>query len=408
MGAITPIGNTLSQFEEGLKTGANGIDYISIFDASNHKTTFAGEIKNLNFEDHFPKPDIRKMDRHTLFALISVEEAFINSKIDLNSLNVNKCGVIWGSAISGIKTFEDEIANFYSNPQKPSFSPYFIPKIIPDIVSGLVAIKYGFLGVNFAAVSACASATHSIIAAYQNIKLGKANLIIAGGSEAAITPSGIGGFNAFKGLSQRNSDPKKASRPFDIDRDGFVVGEGAGALILEDLEHAQARNAPIIAEITGTGMTCDAYHITASHPDGFGAYLAFKEALIEAGLDIGEIDYINTHATSTQLGDISEMKAINRLVEESQTKIDFLISSTKSMTGHLLGAAGAIELIAALLSMKNNIIPATINTQEIDPEIPLKNTICLHKSTPKIVKNIASFNFGFGGHNAAIIATEYS
>ena len=320
---------------------------------------------------------------------------------------MSKCGVIWGSAIGGMKTFEDEIANYYSHPQKPSFSPYFIPKIIPDIVSGLVAIKYGFLGVNFAAVSACASSTHSIIAAYQNIKLGKANLIIAGGSEAAITPSGIGGFNAFKGLSQKNDDPKKASRPFDINRDGFVVGEGAGAIILEDLEHAQARNATIIAEITGTGMTCDAYHITASHPAGLGAYLAFKEALMEAGLNIGEIDYINAHATSTQLGDISEMKAINMLVEESKTQVDFLISSTKSMTGHLLGAAGAIELIASLLSMKNNIIPATINTQEIDPEIPLKNAICLHKFTPKTVKNIASLNFGFGGHNAAIVATDY-
>jgi 3-oxoacyl-[acyl-carrier-protein] synthase II len=406
MGTINPIGNSVEEFSEGLKNSKNGIDFITKFDTRGFKTTFAGEVKNFDFPSYFSVKEARKLDDFTKYALVAADEAIQKSKIDLKNLNMERCGVIWGSAIGGMRTFQDEILNFQLNGRLPNFSPYFIPKIIPDIVSGTIAIKYGFMGINFALVSACASSTHAIIIAYQNIKLGKADLVITGGSEAAITESGIGGFNAFKGLSQRNNDPKTASRPFDIDRDGFVVGEGAGALVMEELEHAKARNANILCEITGTGMTCDAHHITASHPDGTGAYLALKEALHEANCSISEIDYINAHATSTQLGDMSEMSAINRLKEESKTIPVFHITSTKSMIGHLLGAAGAVELIATIISMQEGFIPHTINTQQIDALIPLHEYLLINKPLKKAIRQAASLNFGFGGHNAAVIISS--
>ncbi len=406
MGTINPIANSLNEFAEALWQGKNGIDYITKFDTANFKTTFAGELKNLNYSDYLSVKDIRKMDDFTIYGMISTQEAVTHAKLNFDALDKRRCGVIWGSAIGGMSTFQDEIMNFYLNGEIPRFSPFFIPKIIPDIVAGLIAIEYGFMGVNFASVSACASSTHSILSAYQNIQLGKADLIITGGSEAAITPSGIGGFNSFKGLSQRNNSPSTASRPFDVSRDGFVVGEGSGTLILEELEHALKRNANIIAEIKGGGMTCDAHHITTSHPDGLGAYLALQEALREAGLTINQLDYINTHSTSTPVGDLSEMIAIKQLVDEANNPASFLISSTKSMTGHLLGAAGAIELIASILSMTHGCVPPTINTTKLDPEMPLKDHILLKESKEKTIANIASLNFGFGGHNAAIICSK--
>jgi 3-oxoacyl-[acyl-carrier-protein] synthase II len=406
MGTVNPIGNSVNEFWEALSHGKNGIAPITKFDTSNFKTTFAGEIKNLDYSSFLSTKEARKMDDFTKYGMVSTIEAMEQANLDLETIDKTRCGVIWGSAIGGMKTFQEEIRDYYANGEVPRFNPFFIPKIIPDIVAGLIAIKYGFMGVNFASVSACASSTHSIILAFQNIQLGKADVIVAGGSEAAVTASGIGGFNSFKGLSQRNDSPETASRPFDVNRDGFVVGEGAGTLILEELEHAKRRNATILAEVKGGGMTCDAYHITTSHPEGLGAYFAFKEALREAKLSIDAIDYINTHSTSTPVGDISEMMAIKRLAEECDGPSDFLVSSTKSMTGHLLGAAGAVELIACILSMKNGLVPPTINTTNIDPKIPLEKHILLKNAQKKSVENVACLNFGFGGHNAAVICSN--
>ncbi|GAA5023413.1 3-oxoacyl-[acyl-carrier-protein] synthase 2 [Marivirga lumbricoides] len=401
LGALTPIGNTVEEYWENLSAGKSGAGPITRFDASNFKTQFACEVKNFNAEDYFDRKEARKMDPFTQFGMIVAEQAIKDSKLDLEKINLDRAGVIWGSGIGGLKTFQEEVDNFVTNDRNPRFNPFFIPKMITDICAGLISIKYGFRGPNFVTVSACASATNALIDAFNYIRLGKADIFISGGSEASVTESGIGGFNAMKALSERNDDYSTASRPFDKDRDGFVLGEGAGALILEEYEHAKARGAKIYAEIVGGGMSADAHHMTAPHPEGLGATNVMKNALEDAGLEPTAIDYINVHGTSTPLGDLSESTAIKKVFGEHAYNLN--ISSTKSMTGHLLGAAGAIEALACILALEKQIIPPTINHFTDDEQFDPKLNFTFNKAQKREVNTVLSNTFGFGGHNTSIV-----
>lgn len=404
MGALTPIGNDLDSFWENLLAGKSGAGPITKFDAEKFKTQFACEIKDFNLEDHIPRSEARRYDPFTSYALVAVEEALKNGNINFEGLDKNRIGVIWGSGNGGIKTFNDEMIDFAERGRDPKFNPFFIPKIIADIASGIISIKYGLRGINFTTISACATSTTAIIDSFNYIKWGKANMVITGGSEAPITQAAVGGFNASRALSTRNDDPKTASRPFDQSRDGFVMGEGAGALVLESLEHAQERGAKIYAEIVGGGMAADAYHLTGTHPEGEGAVLGMNEALREAEIEATDIDHINMHATSTPVGDKSELIAIERVFG---TNPDLNISATKSMTGHLLGAAGAIEAIASIMSTIDNKIPPTINTQNVDEEWAGKYELTLGKSQEREVNYAMSNTFGFGGHIATAIFKKF-
>ena len=401
LGALTPIGSTIQEYWDGLSNGVSGAGPITRFDATKFKTRFACEIKNYNPENYFDRKEARKMDPFTQYAMIAVEEAMKDSHLDLDKINLDRAGVIWGSGIGGIRTFSDEVMSFSTGDGVPKFNPFLIPKMIIDIVTGHISIKYGFRGPNFATVSACASSTNALIDAFNYIRLGKVDVVISGGSEAAVNEVGIGGFNAMKALSERNDSPETASRPFDKDRDGFVLGEGAGCLILEEYEHAKARGANIYAEVVGGGMSADAHHITAPHPEGIGAQNVMKEALRDANLQPEDIDYINVHGTSTPLGDVGELLAIKKVFGEHAYKLN--ISSTKSMTGHLLGAAGAIEAIASVLAIKHQMVPPTINHFTDDEEIDNKLNFTFSKAQSREVNVTLSNTFGFGGHNFSII-----
>ena len=401
MGAITPIGNNLKEYNQSLFDGISGCKSITRFDASKFKTRFACELKNYDPLNYFDKKESRKMDAFAQYGLIVAEEALQDSGIDLNKIDKNKFGVIWGSGVGGIETFQNELINFSENNKNPRFNPFFIPKLIPDICPGLISIKYGLRGPNFATVSACASASNAIIDSYNYIKSGTSDIIITGGSEAAVNETGIGGFNALKALSERNDSPETASRPFDKERDGFVLGEGGGGLILENYDHAIKRNAKIHAEIIGFGMSCDAHHITAPHPDGEGARLVMNNAINNANIKKEEIDYINVHGTSTPLGDKSEIFAIENVFNEHAYNIN--ISSTKSMTGHLLGAAGAIESIASIISINKGFVPPTINHFNYDEEFSPKLNLTLNKIQKKDINIVINNTFGFGGHNTSIV-----
>ena len=401
MGAITPIGNNLKEYNQSLFNGISGCKPITRFDASKFKTRFACELKNYDPLNYFDKKESRKMDAFAQYGLIVAEEALQDSGIDLNKIDKNKFGVIWGSGVGGIETFQNELINFSENNKNPRFNPFFIPKLIPDICPGLISIKYGLKGPNFATVSACASASNAIIDSFNYIKSGTSDIIITGGSEAAVNETGIGGFNALKALSERNDSPETASRPFDKERDGFVLGEGGGGLILENYDHAIKRNAKIYAEIIGFGMSCDAHHITAPHPDGEGARLVMNNAINNANIKKEEIDYINVHGTSTPLGDKSEILAIENVFNEHAYNVN--ISSTKSMTGHLLGAAGAIESIASIISINEGSVPPTINHFNNDEEFSPKLNLTLNKIQKRDINIAINNTFGFGGHNTSII-----
>ncbi len=405
LGALTPIGNTVEEYWNSLLAGVSGAAPITRFDTEKFKTKFACEVKNFVAEDFLDKKEARKLDPFVQYALVAADEAVKDAGLDFEKLNTNRIGVIWGSGIGGLKTFLDEIIGFAKGDGTPRLSPFFIPKMIIDIAPGHISMKYGLRGPNFSCVSACASSTNALIDAFSYIRLGRADMIVSGGSEAILNEAGIGGFNAMHALSTRNDDPKTASRPFDKDRDGFVAGEGAGAIILESLEHAKARGAKIYAEIVGGGMSADANHITAPHPEGLGAKLVMQSAMDDAGLTTADIDYINVHGTSTPLGDISETKAIVDLFGDDAYKLN--ISSTKSMTGHLLGAAGAIESIASILAVKNNIIPPTINHFTDDPSFDPKLNFTFNKAQKREVRAALSNTFGFGGHNASVIFKKF-
>ena len=409
LGAVTPVGNTPEETWENLVAGKSGAAPITLFDASNFKTQFACEVKGLNFNEYIDRKEARKMDRYTQLALVAASQAVADSKIDAEGIDKNRVGVIFGVGIGGIKTFEDEVKYYgVHEADGPKFNPFFIPKMIADIASGQISIKYGFHGPNYTTTSACASSTNALADAFNVIRLGKASAIVAGGAEAAICACGVGGFNAMHALSTRNDDPEHASRPFSASRDGFIMGEGAGCLILEELEHAKARGAKIYAEMVGEGMSADAHHITAAHPEGLGAILVMKNALEDAGLKPEDIDYINVHGTSTHVGDISEAKAIKEVFGESAYKLN--ISSTKSMTGHLLGAAGAVEAMATVLAVKNDIVPPTINHVEgdNDEELDYNLNFTFNKAQKREVRAAISNTFGFGGHNACVVFKKYA
>ncbi len=405
VGALTPLGNNVPDYWNGLLNGVSGADRITRFDASKFKTQFACEVKGFDPLKFFDRKEVRKYDPYAQYGIVSADEAVLDAGLDLEKLNLERVGVIWASGIGGLVTFQDEVTDYAKGDGTPRFNPFFIPKMIADITAGHISIKHGFRGPNFATVSACASSANAIVDAYNYIMLGKADIFVTGGSEAAVNAPGVGGFNAMHAISTRNDDPKTASRPFDKDRDGFVIGEGAGALIIEDLEHALARGAKIYGEIVGTGLTADAYHMTGPHPEGDGARRAMKLAVEEAGLKPEDVDHINTHGTSTPLGDVAEVKAIVNLFGEHAPKIN--INSTKSMTGHLLGAAGAIEAIAAVLAVKNDIVPPTINHFTDDEEIANLN-FTFNKAVNRVVNVALSNTFGFGGHNASIIFKKYN
>lgn len=400
-GALTPIGNNLQQYWEGLKAGKSGAGSITKFDTTLYRTKFACEVKGFKFEDFMDRKEGRKMDPFSQYAMVVADEAISDANLPLADLDPDRVGVIWGSGIGGLLTFQEEVKSYAKGDGTPRFNPFFIPKMIADISAGHISIKYGFRGPNFVTVSACASSTNAIYDAYTYLKLGKADIIVSGGSEAAVCEAGVGGFNAMKALSERNDSPETASRPYDKDRDGFVLGEGAGALILEEYEHAKKRGAKIYAEIIGGGMSADAYHITAPHPEGAGITKVMQYALSEAGIKPEEIDYINTHGTSTPLGDIGEIKAIQKVFGEQAYKMN--ISSTKSMTGHLLGAAGAIEAIACLLAINEGVIAPTINHFTDDDGLDPRLNLTFNKAQKREVKVALSNTFGFGGHNASII-----
>ncbi len=406
LGALTPIGNTVDEYWKSLINGVSGAAPITYFDASKFKTQFACELKNFNVTDHLDRKEARKLDQFSQYAMVSTAEAMADSGIDTEKINLNRAGVIWGSGIGGLKTFQDEAANFVSGDGTPRYNPFFIPKMIADIVAGHISIKYGFRGPNYVTVSACASSNNALIDAFNLIRLGKADIIMSGGSEAAINESGVGGFNALRALSTRNDSPETASRPFDKDREGFVLGEGSGALILEELEHAKARGAKIYAEVMGSGLSADAHHITAPHPDGLGAISVMEQALEESGITTKEVDYINVHGTSTPLGDIAETTAIKKVFGDDA--YDLNISSTKSMTGHLLGAAGAIEAIACVKAITDNIVPPTINHFTDDPAIDDKLNLTFNKAQKREVNVALTNTFGFGGHNTSVIFRAYN
>ena len=406
LGALTPIGNNVSEYWANLLSGQSGAAPITHFDASNFKTRFACEVKNFNVTDYIDRKEARKQDPYTQYAVVATSEAMQDSNIDLDTIDLDRAGVIWGSGIGGIKTFYDEVSAFAIGDGTPRFNPFFIPKMISDIAAGVISIKYGFRGPNFTTVSACASSSNAIIDSFNYIRLGKADIIITGGSEASVNEAGLGGFNAIKALSTRNESPDKASRPFDKDRDGFVLGEGAGTLILEEYEHAVKRGAKIYAEVIGGGLSADAHHITAPHPEGLGAKKVMQNALEDAQMKPEDIDYINVHGTSTPLGDVSEVKAIKEVYGEHAYNLN--ISSTKSMTGHLLGAAGAVEAIASILALQKNIVPPTINNENFDDQLDPKLNFTLNKAEKRNVNAVMSNTFGFGGHNASIILKAFS
>ncbi len=405
LGALTPLGNTVAEYWHGLAGGVNGCDFIKQFDASKFKTRFACEVKDFDPTLYLDRKEARKIDRFTQFALIASDEAVKDAGINRDNVDVDRVGVIFASGIGGLITFQEEVVNFASGDGTPRFNPFFIPKMILDIAAGQISIRHGFRGPNYAVVSACASSTNALIEAYDNIRLGRADVIISGGSEAVISAAGVGGFNAMKALSERNDDPKTASRPFDKDRDGFVVGEGAGVIILESLEHALARGAKIYCEIAGGGASADAHHITAPHPEGLGAQNVMRAALKDAGMNPEDIDYINVHGTSTPLGDIAETKAILNVFGNHAYHLN--ISSTKSMTGHSLGAAGAIEALACILAVTKDIIPPTINHFTDDPNLDPKLNFTFNKAQHRTVNAALSNTFGFGGHNASVIVKKY-
>ncbi len=401
LGALTPIGNTIEEYWEVLLNGKSGAAPISYFDTSKFKTRFACEIKNFNATDFFDRKEARKMDKFAQYAMVASDEAILDSKLDLNTIDKLRVGVIWGAGIGGLETFQNEVLNFADGDGTPRFNPFFIPKMIADIAPGNISIKHGFMGPNYTTVSACASSANAMIDALNYFRLGHCDVIVSGGSEAAVTLAGMGGFNAMHALSTRNESPETASRPFDSTRDGFVLGEGAGALILEEYEHAKARGAYIYAELLGGGLSSDAYHMTAPHPEGIGVIAVMKNCLENAGLEPHEIDAINTHGTSTPLGDVAELKAIKQIFGDHAKNIN--INSTKSMTGHLLGAAGAIEAIASVLSIQHGIIPPTINHTTADENIDPSLNLTLNKAQKRDVKVAMSNTFGFGGHNACVV-----
>jgi 3-oxoacyl-[acyl-carrier-protein] synthase II len=401
LGTINPLGKNVEEFWEGLSNGVSGAGPITRFDASKFRTKFACEIKNFDPNIYLNRKEVQKHDMYAQYAYIAASQAIENSGLDLSKIDKDEVGVIWGAGIGGLETFFQSVTEFNINPDNPRFSPFFIPKMIANMASGNIAMQYGFRGPTITTVTACASATHAMIDAATYIRLGKANIFIAGGSEAAITQAGVGGFNAMHALSTRNDDPKTASRPFDKDRDGFVMGEGAGALILEEYEHAIARGATIWAELVGGGMSTDAYHMTAPDPEGGGASLVMKRAINDAGIQPEDIDYINVHGTSTGLGDIAEPKAIKKVFGDHIYKVS--ISATKSMTGHLLGAAGAVEAIACILAMKYSIVPPTINQFNLDPEVDPNIDFTFNKAKPRNINYALSNTFGFGGHNGTVI-----
>jgi 3-oxoacyl-[acyl-carrier-protein] synthase II len=406
LGAVTPLGNNVNDYWNGLINGISGCDLITRFNTENFKTKFACEVKNFKPEDYFDRKEVRKYDLFTIFALVAADEAVKDSGLDLDRIDKDRVGVIFGSGIGGFNTFLSELGDYFKGNMVPRFNPFFIPKIISDIAAGHISIRYGFRGPNFATVSACASATNAILDAFNYIRLGKATIFVTGGSEAGICEPGIGGFNAMHALSTNNQEYKTASRPFDKTRDGFVMGEGSGTLILEEYEHALSRGAKIYAELVGGGMSADAFHLTAPHPEGLGALLVMRNALEDAGMKPEDLDYINVHGTATPLGDISESKAILGVFGESAYKLN--ISSTKSMTGHLLGAAGAVEAIASILATRYDIVPPTINFSNPDDEIDQKLDFTFNKARKRTVNAALSNTFGFGGHNFSIIFRKYS
>ncbi|MCU0461114.1 MAG: beta-ketoacyl-ACP synthase II [Bacteroidales bacterium] len=401
LGALTPLGNNLHEYWDGLKNGVSGAGMITRFNTEKFKTKFACEVKGYDSSNYFDRKESNKLDLYSQFAHVAADEAIADSGIDLQTVDKDRIGVIWSSGIGGLLTFYEAIKGYVQGDGTPRFSPFFIPKMIANIASGSISIKYGFRGPNFATVSACASSTHSLIDALNYIKLGKADMILAGGSEAAINEPGIGGFNAMQAMSTNNQEFASASRPFDLTRDGFVMGEGAGAIVVEDLDHARARGAKIYAELAGAGMTADAYHLTAPHPEGIGARNVMKLAVQDAGLKLEDINYINMHGTATPLGDISEAKAIIDVFGEHAYKLN--ISATKSMTGHLLGAAGAVEAIATIMAIMHNTVPPTINFKVPDPQIDQKLNLTVNKAQTRIINAALSNTFGFGGHNASVV-----
>ncbi len=402
LGALTPIGNTVQEYWDGLCAGVSGAAPITLFDASKFKTRFACEVKNFNPEDFMDRKEARKIDRFSQLAIVSSDQAIADARLDTDTrLNKDRVGVIWASGIGGIGTFFEEMQGFFKGDGTPRFNPFFIPKMISDIAAGHISMKYGFRGPNYCTVSACASSSHALIDASHFIRLGKADVIVCGGSEAAVTPPGVGGFNAMKALSENNDNYQTASRPFDKGRDGFVLGEGGGAIVLEEYEHAVKRGATIYAELVGSACSADAHHITAPHPEGLGVILVMNNALEDAQMKATEIDYINVHGTSTPLGDIAEVTAIQRVFGEHAYQLN--ISSTKSMTGHLLGAAGAVEAIASILAVKNDIVPPTINHFTDDENLDPKLNFTFHKAQSRVVNAALSNTFGFGGHNATVI-----
>jgi len=401
IGALTPIGNNIEEYWNALVSGKNGCAPITYFDTEKFKTKFACELKNFDPLDFFDRKEARKLDRFAQYAIVASDEAIKDSGIELDTIDKYRVGVIWGAGIGGLETFQNEVINFAEGDGTPRFNPFFIPKMIADIAPGNISIRHGFMGPNYTTVSACASAANAMFDALNNIRLGYSDVIISGGSEAAITQAGMGGFNAMHALSTRNESPETASRPFDAARDGFVLGEGAGALVLEEYEHAKARGAKIYAEFIGGGLSSDAYHMTAPHPDGIGVVAVMKNCLQNAGLKPEDVDVINTHGTSTPLGDVAELKAIGKVFGENAKNIN--INSTKSMTGHLLGAAGAVEAISVILSMKNGIVPPTINHETFDDNIDPELNLTLNKAQKRDVKVAMSNTFGFGGHNACVL-----
>ncbi len=405
LGAITPLGNTVQDYWDSLAKGVSGAAPITRFDTEKFKTKFACEVKGFDPKDFLDRKEARKMDPNTQYGMVAGEQAIVDSGLDLESVDKSRIGVIWGSGIGGFSTFQEEVFNFATGDGTPRYNPFFVPKMIADITPGLLSIKYGFMGPNFATVSACASANNAITDAYAYIQLGKANAILTGGSEAGVIESGVGGFNAMKALSERNDDPATASRPYDKDRDGFVLGEGSGAIILEELEHAKARGAKIYAEVLGSGMSADAHHITLPHPEGTGIELVLKNALDDAGITPDQVDYLNTHGTSTPAGDVGEVKAAVRVFGEHAYQMN--ISSTKSMTGHLLGAAGAVEFIACLLAITKGIVPPTINHFTDDPDVDQRLNLTFNTAQKREVNIAMSNTFGFGGHNTSIVLGKY-
>jgi 3-oxoacyl-[acyl-carrier-protein] synthase II len=401
LGALTPIGNNISEYWDALVSGKSGAAPITYFDTEKFKTKFACEIKNFDPTNFIDRKDARKMDKFTQYAMVASDEAIADAKLNLDTINKLRVGVIWGAGIGGLETFQDEVLNFAAGDGTPRFNPFFIPKMIADIAPGNISIKHGFMGPNYTTVSACASSANAMIDALNYIRLGHCDVIVTGGSEAAVTIAGMGGFNAMHALSTRNDSPETASRPFDATRDGFVLGEGAGAIILEDYEHAKARGAKIYAEVLGGGMSSDAYHMTAPHPEGIGVIAVMKNCLENANLSAEDVDHINTHGTSTPLGDVAELKAIKQVFGEHAKNIN--INSTKSMTGHLLGAAGAVEAIASILSIEHGIVPPTINHSVVDENIDPELNLTLNKAQKRNVKVAMSNTFGFGGHNACVL-----